>query len=165
MSWEPVIRQSGEGEKILFKIGLMTFKVSSAQTNGHFMISETELPPKASVEPHHHPEAEVFYILSGQFIFYVSDMNRPTPCGPGAFVCVPPHVLHAFANSGDSSGRILGLMMPGGSDGLESFFRQVGVPVVWDKDVPDLNQPVEHLQAVIAERKGGNRPESVPASG
>lgn len=153
MSWEPVVRQPGEGEKILFKIGLMTFKVSSAQTDGHFMISETELPPKASVEPHYHPEAEIFYILSGQFSFSVGDMSKPTSCGPGAFISVPPHVLHAFANTGPSSGRILGFMMPGGPDGLEDFFRQVGVPITRDEEIPNLNQSVEHLQAAIAQRK------------
>lgn len=154
MSWEPIIRQPGEGEKILFKIGLMTFKASSAQTDGQFAICETELPPRASVEPHHHPEAEVFYVLSGQFAFRVGDMSHPTLCGPGAFVCAPPHVLHAFENSGDSSGRILGMMMPGGADGLESLFRKLGVPVAPNEDVPDLNKPVEYLQAMIAQRKG-----------
>jgi len=154
MSWEPVIRQPGEGEKILFKIGLMTFKAPSSLTDGHFAVCETELPPEANVEPHHHPEAEVFYILDGEFTFYVDDMARPIPCGPGAFLCVPPHVVHAFANTGKSSGRILGMMTPGGPTGLESFFRQMGVPVDRDEDVPDLNKPVGHLQAVIAERKG-----------
>lgn len=154
MSWEPVIRQPGEGEKVLFKIGLMTFKVSSALTDGQFVICETELPPKASVEPHHHPEAEVFYVLSGQFVFYVSDMRLPISCGSGAFVSVPPHVPHAFGNAGDSSGRILGMMMPGGPDGLESLFRQAGVPVARDEEIPDLNKPVEHLQSIITQRKG-----------
>lgn len=161
MSWEPVIRQPGEGEKILFKIGLMTFKVSSAQTDGHFMISETELPPKASVEPHHHPEAEIFYILSGQFTFSVGDMQTPTPCSPGTFISVPPHVIHAFANTGPSSGRILGFMTPAEPDGLESFFRQVGVLVTRDEEIPDLDQPVEHLQEAIAQRRGerGSEPQ------
>jgi quercetin dioxygenase-like cupin family protein len=154
MVWEPIIRQPGEGEKILFKIGLMTFKAASASTDGHFVICETELPPGASVEPHRHPEAEVFYILDGLFEFRVGDMIHLASCGPGSFVSVPPDVLHAFGNSGRSSGRILGMMMPGGSDGLESFFRQVGVPISRDEEIPDLSRPVEHLQDIIARRKG-----------
>ncbi len=32
-TWEPVILKANEGEKILFRVGLMTFKVSSFQTN------------------------------------------------------------------------------------------------------------------------------------
>jgi hypothetical protein len=58
--WKPVILQEGEGERILFRIGLMTFKVSSFQTDDNFMACETELPPEANVEPHSHPEAETF---------------------------------------------------------------------------------------------------------
>lgn len=154
MSWEPIIRQPGEGERILFKIGLMTFKASSALTDGHFVICETELPPGASVETHRHPEAEVFYILGGQFEFLVGDMTQPAWCGPGSFVSVPPDVSHAFANVGQSSGRILGMMMPGGLDGLESFFRQVGVPMAPDEEAPDLSRPVGHLQDIIARRRG-----------
>src|SRR3954454_14975076 len=141
MSWEPVVRQPGEGERILFRIGWMTFKVSSALTDGHFIICETDLPPGANVEPHQHPEAEVFYILDGQFEFHVGDMTHPVSCGPGSFVSVPPHVPHAFGNSGHAAGQILGMMMPGGADGLESLFRKVGVPMSPDEEAPDLDRP------------------------
>jgi quercetin dioxygenase-like cupin family protein len=153
MSWPPVIRQPGEGEKILFKIGLMTFKVSSAMTDGQFMFCETELPPGASVEPHQHPEAEVFYILHGAFTFRVGDMDNPVSCNAGAFISVPPHVLHAFENAGPSAGRILGMMMPSGPDGLESLFRRFGVAVEREDEIPDVNAPIEQWQAMIARRK------------
>jgi len=36
MPWHPVIRHEGEGEKILFKVGLMTFKANSGETDGQF---------------------------------------------------------------------------------------------------------------------------------
>ncbi len=98
--WETVILNEGEGEKILFRIGLMTFKVSSSQTNDNFMICETELPPEANVEPHSHHEAETFYILEGEFTFLVEGIDEPRICKKGAFVSVPPHITHSFINSG-----------------------------------------------------------------
>ena len=142
-NWKPIILQANEGEKILFRIGLMTFKVSSNQTDDNFMICETELPPKAYVEPHSHLEAETFYILEGEFTFYVEDMNKGVKCKKGAFISVPPHIEHSFKNTGGYKGKILGTMSPGGAKGLESLFRTFGVGLT-DKDViPDVNKPIE----------------------
>ena len=143
--WETVILNEGEGEKILFRIGLMTFKVSSSQTDNSFMICETELPPEANVESHSHPEAETFYILEGEFTFLVEGVNEPKICKKGAFVSVPPHVTHSFKNSGGKKGKIFGTMTPGGAQGLESLFRNFGVKLSNDDIIPDLNKPVEHL--------------------
>jgi quercetin dioxygenase-like cupin family protein len=143
--WKPVILHAGEGEKILFRIGLMTFKVTSSQTADSFMICETELPPEANVEPHSHPEAETFYILAGKFTFYLEDMTKPIVCTKGAFISVPPNVTHSFKNSSGHKGKILGTMTPGGSQGLESLFRTFGVKLTAKDTIPDLNEPVEHL--------------------
>lgn len=153
MSWSPIVLGPGEGEKLLFKTGLMTFKASSAMTGDQFMIAETELPPGVSIPPHSHPEAEVFYILRGAFEFRVGDMEQPHVCTEGAIVCVPPHVIHAFQNRLDSSGKILGMMLPGGGSGLEGFFRQIGVPVRRGDEQPDMNQPADQLLQDIAQRR------------
>lgn len=152
--WETVILNEGEGEKILFRIGLMTFKVSSSQTNDNFMICETELPPGANVEPHLHPEAETFYILDGEFTFLVEDINEPKICKKGAFVSVPPYVTHSFRNSGGRKGRIFGTITPGGAQGLESLFRNFGVQISDSSLIPDLDKPAEHLIEAINKLKG-----------
>ena len=154
MTWQPVVRAEGEGERILFKVGLMTFKATSAETDGHFAFIETVLPPGASVEPHQHPEAEVFYIVEGAFEFWVGDDAQPKVCGKGAFLSVPPHVRHAYRNHTGAPGKILGMLAPGGDGGLESFFRQVGAPLRDGEEAPDLTQPVATLHAEIARRRG-----------
>lgn len=148
-NWKAVVLQEGEGEKILFRIGLMTFKVSSSQTDDNFMICETDLPPGAKVEPHSHPEAETFYILEGEFTFYVEDLDKPIICKKGAFISVPPNVMHSFKNSSGHKGKILGTMTPGGAKGLENLFRTFGVKLSEEDFIPDLNQPVEHLLETI----------------
>jgi len=153
MSWESIVLQPFEGEKRLFKIGLMTFKAPSSKTDGQFAFIETQLPPGSNVERHHHPEAEMFYIVEGLFDFWIGDMSAPVSCGPGAFICVPPEMEHAFANTGTRAGRIFGMLAPGSHNGLESFFRTMSIPITDVNEVPDLNQPVEHVQAVIADRR------------
>ncbi|WP_209405237.1 cupin domain-containing protein [Pseudozobellia sp. WGM2] len=158
-SWKPIILQADEGEKILFRIGLMTFKVSSNQSDNNFMICETELPPKAFVEPHSHPEAETFYILEGEFSFCVDDMNKEIKCSKGSFISVPPFIKHCFKNIGSNKGKILRTITPGGSNGLESLFKTLGVRLKDNADIPDLNKPIENwIRAVdtLRENKDNN---------
>lgn len=153
MQWKTVMRADGEGEQILFKVGLMTFKATSAETNGQFAFIETILPPGARVEPHQHPEAEVFYILDSEITFWIGDEPQGTISGKGAFLSVPPHIRHAYWNHADAPGKILGMLAPGSDGGLESFFRQVGVPLQTGDEVPDLTRSVEHLHEEIARRR------------
>jgi quercetin dioxygenase-like cupin family protein len=153
MAWETIVLQPLEGEKRLFKIGLMTFNASSTKTDGQFAFIETELPPGSKVERHHHPEAEMFYIVSGTFDFWIDDTAEAIACGSGAFLCIPPDVPHSFANSGDRAGRIFGMLAPCRPEGLESFFRAMSIPVNDRVDVPDLNQTVEHVQQIIAKSR------------
>ena len=107
------------------------------------MMCETELPPKAYVEPHSHPEAETFYILEGEFTFYVEDIDSGIKCAKGAFVSVPPNIEHSFKNIGGNKGKILGTIAPGGAKGLESLFRNFGVKFTDEDTIPDLNKPIE----------------------
>lgn len=147
------VLKRGEGEKILFRIGLMTYKVSSSMSNNNFVICETELPPGAYVDEHSHPEAETFYILDGHFTFFLENMKLPVTCTKGAFVNVPSYVKHAFNNSGKNSGIILGTLFPGGANGLESLFRTMGIKLEDTDEIPDLNKPVQHLLDAIKKMK------------
>jgi len=150
MAWQTVVRGPGEGEQILFKVGLMTFKASSADTDGHFALIETVLPPGASVEPHDHPEAEWWYVLDGEFRFYLGQPAEVVHARTGAFLSVPPYVRHAYEQVGRSAGRLLGMLLPGGDGGLETFFRQVGILVRAPSDVPDVNLPIAHWRTEMA---------------
>ena len=152
MPWEPIVLHRLEGERLLFKIGVMTFKAPSFKTDGQFAFIETELPQGASVERHQHPEAEMFYIISGQFDFWVAETTEAVRCRPGAFLLVPPNVSHAFANTGEQSGTIFGMLAPAMDGGLESFFRAMSVPINEDEHL-DMNQPVERVREMIAQRR------------
>ncbi len=117
------------------------------------MICETELPPEANVEPHSHQEAETFYILDGEFTFYLEDMNKPIKCEKGAFICTPPFTGHAVKNESQQLGKILGMIIPAGATVLDNLFRIMGVSLSEDDKVPYLNQPVERLLEEIKRLK------------
>lgn len=77
-------------------------------------------------------------------------MNKRITATLGAFINVPPHELHAFRCDGQTAGKIFGMATPGDADGLEGFFRQMGFAAEHEEQIPDLNQPIEKVQAEIA---------------
>jgi mannose-6-phosphate isomerase-like protein (cupin superfamily) len=63
--------------------------------------------------PHiQHREDECFYVLEGRFEFVVE--GAKVEAGPGSLVYVPKGNLHAFENTGNTTGRVLVSQTPGG---------------------------------------------------
>jgi hypothetical protein len=94
----------------------------------------------------------MFYILSGQFDFWIAETSEGVRCRAGAFLLVPPDVSHAFANTGEQSGMIFGMLAPARDGGLESFFRTMSIPIDEDEETLDMNQSVDRVQEIIAQR-------------
>ncbi len=67
----------------------------------------TDIEPGAPDELHlhRHEPAEVYYIVAGEG--YVSIDGERHGVGPGDAVFVPSHALHAVANTGDETLRLL----------------------------------------------------------
>ncbi len=127
---------------------LITFKATSEDTNGEFIVFETLVLPGGGPPPHiHHRESESFYVLEGEFEFLAGD--RWIQAAPGSFVHVPKGSLHTLRNAGDSIGRLLTLAVPAG---LEKFFEEAGEPGT-DVSSPPGPPDVEKLLAT-AERYG-----------
>ena len=68
----------------------------------------------------HHREDEIFYILEGRFQVWCD--GRTWTAEPGATIFLPRGVPHTFRNVGDSPGRKLITVVPGG---FEGFFAAV----------------------------------------
>jgi mannose-6-phosphate isomerase-like protein (cupin superfamily) len=62
----------------------------------------------------------MFYVLDGTLTLRVGDRTVELP--PGGFACVPPGVVHTFANTGDTPVRVLNFNTPAG----------------WEHDMRDL---------------------------
>ena len=59
----------------------------------------------------HHHHADAFYVLDGDLRITLDEQDLIL--GPGAFVLIPPKVIHAFGNPSDQPGRYLNFHAPG----------------------------------------------------
>jgi mannose-6-phosphate isomerase-like protein (cupin superfamily) len=112
----------GEGKVVPLPGATMVFKALGGRTAGDYDIGEfTAEPGFPGPRPHlHRTHEELFYVLAGEFDFFVGD--RVVRVGPGGFVAVPPGVVHDFRNPTSRPARWLAFVAPGG---LDRYFDEV----------------------------------------
>ena len=119
---------------------LVTLKVSGDRTGGAFSLFEVAVGPGGGEGPHvQHREDECFYVLEGRFGFIVED--EEIEGGPGSLVYVPKGNLHAFKNTGQTTGRLLVGQTPGGA--YERFVGEVGESATGETTTPAKDDPPE----------------------
>jgi quercetin dioxygenase-like cupin family protein len=113
---EPLILGPGEGRR--FPIGRPTVTVKTDADSGPIALFESEPPPGIVVAPpHRHNEyMEAFYVLEGQIELRVGE--RTLRESPGAFVQVPPGVVHGFHNPGPGHAKLFILVYPAAGLGM-----------------------------------------------
>jgi mannose-6-phosphate isomerase-like protein (cupin superfamily) len=106
----------GPGEGTAYAVGTATslFKATRDATAGFFSLAEVTIQPGTSGPPlHSHRELlDSFYILEGTLTVRVGDDEVEAP--PRTYACVPPGVVHTFANTSAGPVRFLNLNTPGG---------------------------------------------------
>jgi mannose-6-phosphate isomerase-like protein (cupin superfamily) len=115
---------AGEGGESLRIFGeLVTCKITSFQTGGAYSLFEVVTPlgggPPAHVQ---YREDEAFYVLEGEFAFWVE--GHAVSAEAGSLVYVPRGKLHAHNNGGVKLGRMLVSQTPGGL--YEQFIEKLG---------------------------------------
>jgi len=108
---EGVPARAPEGSAMLVKAGV-------AETHGLFGLLEGIDRAGFTTVVHRHHVAESWYVLDGEYRYYLD--GRWLEVGPGGFVFVPAGVAHGLRCVSD--GRKLTLFVPGGTEG---FFREV----------------------------------------
>ncbi|MEO6014759.1 MAG: cupin domain-containing protein [Devosia sp.] len=94
---------------------------TGAQTGGAMGIFEGVIPAGGGVHWHAHTrETECFHVIEGRFRFWCGD--DVFEGGPGATLVAPIHKRHRWENIGDTTGRLLMWVTPGG---FERFFSEV----------------------------------------
>ena len=89
----------------------------SSETVGAFGVWDTFTPPGEGPAPHTHTrETEMFRVVASTYRFWCGGEVFDAP--PGTIVVLPPHVEHAWRNIGDSMGQMLGIVTPGGCEGM-----------------------------------------------
>ena len=139
-----------EGDSFWLLGMLETVKISREDTGGAYGLLEVEARAGDGSPWHTHPdEDEWFYVLEGEFIFYVGDTCLSLPSGSFAFG--PKGVPHTFI-AGPNGGKALIGFQP---FLFEGFLREVGEPAVERVLPPPLDAPPDMGRLLpIAARNG-----------
>ena len=145
----PIVRDAGAGERLWFYGGgLHTWKATSSETGGAFLLFEDVMSRGKTTPLHTHPQVdETLYVLEGEILFHIDGQDQPL--GPGAVAMAPRGVPHAFLVTSETA-RILCLETPGTS---EAFYRGASEPAT-----PELvtAAPVDFARVgESAQRNGG----------
>jgi mannose-6-phosphate isomerase-like protein (cupin superfamily) len=120
---EPVVLLPGEGRRIDLGDFSVTVKATEADTERALSLLEADEPPGFGPPRHiHHDAAEAFYVVEGEYIFFLP--SGEARCPAGSFVYVPAGVEHGF-RVGDVQSRKLNIYVPAAMIG---FFDEMGKP-------------------------------------
>lgn len=85
----------GEGRPLEMGPFRMTLKAGSDDTTGSFSLLEADEPAGFGPPLHVHDDAaEAFYVLAGEYLVFIDDVEYRCPVG--SFVFVPAGVPHGF---------------------------------------------------------------------
>lgn len=141
----PIVHPPGGGRAVGVLGDRTTFKVTSEETGGAYAILEQVIPAHHGPPLHiHKHETEIFYVLEGEFEIRVG--GETIPAGVGAFAACPRDIPHTFRNVGDTPGRLLLTVIPGG---FSNYFAEVdGIP---DRSVETIRELLEKYEVEILE--------------
>jgi mannose-6-phosphate isomerase-like protein (cupin superfamily) len=133
LAFDPIVVIGGQAPVIHPGGGTQEVLATKAQTDGKFGSTTTTDPagggPGANIV--HANEAEIWYVLEGDYTFHVN--GRTFEGGPGTFVAVDAGQPHEYTTN--TPGKLLMIRQPGG---FEQFFMD------WDKQGlqpgPDLGK-------------------------
>jgi quercetin dioxygenase-like cupin family protein len=115
--------EPNKGKHIAVAGDINTILASMEDTGGTYSFMEVKVFPGGGPIPHIQTrEHEGFYIIEGQLTFYVDGQRFEAK--PGAFVNVPPNVLHGFKNETDETAKMIIVLSPAG---MEHLFVEVGL--------------------------------------
>jgi quercetin dioxygenase-like cupin family protein len=142
----PIIRQAEEGEQMWFAGGgTFTWKATTAETGGAFIMLEDRMEQGKTTPLHTHPnEDEAIYVLDGEILVDVEGQQHRL--GQGGLCVAPRGVPHAFMVTSETA-RVLTVQTPGTG---ESFYRAAGEPV---RSTDDASRPADWARLrAVAER-------------
>ncbi len=123
------------GKRYQVFMDTITIKVPAESTNGAYSVCEDVTPSGGGAPPHiHDREDEMFYVLEGEFEFRCGE--RVFKAEKGALVALPRKIPHAFRNIGNSPGKTLIILVPGG---MEKVFEEISRLPPGPPDIEKVN--------------------------
>ena len=116
---ESIVVTQTDGE--LYGAGGLRMRMLSQSPDQPIAVIDSAVPPgfPGPVRHRHDRMTDVFYVLEGELTFDLGGEQHTL--GPGAFVLVPPGVVHTFANHGSVPARFLNIFQP---SGLEQYLKE-----------------------------------------
>jgi quercetin dioxygenase-like cupin family protein len=147
----PVVLGQDGGDSIWFGAGLLTFKVTSEQSGGVFMLTEDTMGLGKTTPLHIHPvHDETIYVLDGELIVHLDGVEHSA--GPGSVAAIPRGTPHAFLVT-SASAHILAFITPGDRN-AEAFFREGGEAAL-TRSAPPAGTPLNIPRLVDAGKRTG----------
>src|SRR5919199_6353744 len=105
---EPLVVGAGEGERLEGEDRVLHVKAVRPELD----LLEFEVGPGyEGPGPHYHERhVDSFYVLEGELEFTIG--GETVRAGAGAYVLVPPRVVHAFTNPGPGGAGFLNIHAP-----------------------------------------------------
>jgi mannose-6-phosphate isomerase-like protein (cupin superfamily) len=101
----------------------LTFRVTSAESDGTLLAVEVRLPAGGGPPAlHRHAAAEIYRVERGELAIYVEEDR--IAAGPGAVVSIPGGRAHTVRNETDTEARAYVVFSPGTE--IERFMRAAG---------------------------------------
>jgi quercetin dioxygenase-like cupin family protein len=151
---DTIVRHTDEGDATWFLNGLMTTKVSTAETGGAYSLTE-HLVTAAANPPMHIQieEEESFYVLEGEVEFEVD--GSTVLARPGSFALVPRGAAHTFRVLSPTARMLVIASAPQGAQngGLYEFFQAVGSPAP-SRSLPTPTAPDPVVVTSVGARHG-----------
>jgi mannose-6-phosphate isomerase-like protein (cupin superfamily) len=122
----PVVLGPGQGREYPMGAISAVFKADGAETSQLYSISEWWLDPHTKGPgSHHHPEDDVFYVLTGTMSIQID--TEWIEAATGSFVLVPGNTPHDFENRTGERAGMLNVSSPGDFEdnmpGIAQWFR------------------------------------------
>lgn len=139
----PTITTQEDGENLWFGGGLITFKVTSEQSDGALCVFEHTAGRGKRTPLHLHPnEDEIAYVFEGELLLHIDGVERTAQAG--TVVCIPRGTPHAFLVTSELA-RSLWVVTPGGA--METFYRQAG-DAAPSRTLPSVEIDIARLMSV-----------------
>jgi mannose-6-phosphate isomerase-like protein (cupin superfamily) len=117
----PALSDASDGVTFTMLGASMRLIAGASDTGGRFAVFEQTTPAGWGPPRHVHAnEDEIVYVLEGVYDVWLGDEQRTISAGGCAIM--PRGVPHGFRNAGETPGRFVCIVTPGG---LEEYFLEV----------------------------------------
>ena len=111
-----VVVRHGEGQQLQVLGSQVKFVCGGGGTGGAWSLMVCEAPRDVGPPPHHHEWDEAYYVVAGEFRFWLD--GRELTVKAGDFIYAPAGTPHGFAGASDGVSRMLIFDAPAHAEGF-----------------------------------------------